>query len=105
MGRYRGGLPRVGSVDATHITNAQQGFNVTSSLFESMCDDGSNQRGSSSRLSGVKDNGDGTTTLYFKGMVTSTQKVGGDILVEIAFDNVGTKRLMLKFAAAQLIKL
>lgn len=42
---------------------------------------------------------------FGKGMVTSTQKVGGDILIEIAFDNVGTKRLMLKFAAAQLTKL
>lgn len=41
---------------------------------------------------------------FGKGMVTSTQKVGGDTLIEIAFDNVGTKRLMLKFAAAQLTK-
>ena len=30
MGRYRGGLPRVGSVDATHISGAQQGFSATS---------------------------------------------------------------------------
>jgi len=42
---------------------------------------------------------------FGKGMVTSTQKAGGDVLIEIAFDNVGTKRLMLKFAAAQLTKL
>ena len=42
---------------------------------------------------------------FGKGMVTSTQKVGGDVMIEIAFDNVGTKRLMLKFAAAQLTKL
>ena len=42
---------------------------------------------------------------FGKGMVTSTQKVGGDVMIEIAFDNVGTKRLMLKFAAAQLSKL
>ena len=42
---------------------------------------------------------------FGKGMVTSTQKVGGDTLIEIAFDNVGTKRLMLKFAAPQLTKL
>lgn len=73
MGRYRGGLPRVGSVDATHITNAQQGFNVTSSLFESMCDDGSNQRGGSSRLAGYKVNEDGeTVTLYYKGTLSET---------------------------------
>ena len=42
---------------------------------------------------------------FGKGMVTSTQKVGGDTLIEIAFDNVGTKRLMLKFAAPQLTRL
>lgn len=72
MGRYRGSLPRVGSVDATHVSGASEGLDITSCLFENMCDDGSNQRGGSSRLADVKDNGDGTTTLYFKGMVTST---------------------------------
>ena len=30
--------------------------------------------------------------------------MGGDALVEIAFDNVGTKRLMLKAAAAHMTK-
>lgn len=40
---------------------------------------------------------------FGRGMVTSTQKVGGDTLLEIAFDGVGTKRLMLKFTA-QLMK-
>ena len=72
LGRYRGSIPRVGSVDATHVSGSSEGLDITSCLFENMCDDGSNQRGSSSRLSGIKDNGDGTTTLYFKGMVTST---------------------------------
>ncbi len=72
LGRYRGAIPRIGSVDATHVTGSSEGLDITSCLFENMCDDGSNQRGSSSRLSGIKDNGDGTTTLYFKGMVTST---------------------------------
>ena len=42
---------------------------------------------------------------FGKGMVTSTQKVGGDTMIEVAFDNVGTKRLMLKFAGAQMTKL
>ena len=41
---------------------------------------------------------------FGKGMVLSVQKMGGDALVEIAFDNVGTKRLMLKSAAAHLTK-
>ena len=42
---------------------------------------------------------------FGRGMVTSTQKVGGDTLLEIAFDGVGTKRLMLKFTADLMKKL
>jgi DNA helicase-2/ATP-dependent DNA helicase PcrA len=41
---------------------------------------------------------------FGKGMVLSIQKMGGDALVEIAFDNVGTKRLMLKSAAQHMHK-
>jgi hypothetical protein len=72
QGRYRGSTPRVGSVDATHVISCGEGLNAVSCLFESMCDDGSNQRGSSSRLHNVKDNGDGTSTLYYKGYVSQT---------------------------------
>ncbi|NCB63381.1 MAG: ATP-dependent DNA helicase PcrA [Clostridia bacterium] len=42
---------------------------------------------------------------FGKGMVLSLQKMGGDALIEIAFDNVGTKRLMLKTAAPMLEKI
>ena len=42
---------------------------------------------------------------FGRGMVLSTQKVGGDTLLEIAFDGVGTKRLMLKFTAQHMKKL
>ena len=42
---------------------------------------------------------------FGRGMVLSTQKVGGDTLLEIAFDGVGTKRLMLKFTAQHMTKL
>lgn len=41
---------------------------------------------------------------FGNGMVLSVQKMGGDALVEIAFDNVGTKRLMLKTAAQHMSK-
>ena len=44
-------------------------------------------------------------TAFGKGMVLSVMKMGGDALVEIAFDNVGTKRLMLKSAANHMTKL
>ena len=66
-GRYRGGLPRYGSVDATHVYGAAQGVSATSCILEHMVDDGSNQRSNSSRVAGVHDNGDGTTTIYIKG--------------------------------------
>jgi len=42
---------------------------------------------------------------FGQGMILSVQKMGGDALVEIAFDNVGTKRLMLKSAANHMTKL
>ena len=41
---------------------------------------------------------------FGQGMILSVQKMGGDALVEIAFDNVGTKRLMLKSAASHMTK-
>ncbi len=40
---------------------------------------------------------------FGRGMVLSAQKMGGDVLLEIAFDGVGSKRLMLK-SSAQYIK-
>ncbi len=42
---------------------------------------------------------------FGRGMVLSAQRVGGDTLLEIAFDGVGTKRLMLKFTAQLMKKL
>ena len=42
---------------------------------------------------------------FGRGMVLSAQKVGGDTLLEIAFDGVGTKRLMLKYTAQLMKKL
>lgn len=71
--RYRGPFPRSGSVDAFHISGTKQGVNITSSLLESMVDDGSNQHAASGRLHGYKDNGDGTTTLYYKAAIGGVQ--------------------------------
>ena len=42
---------------------------------------------------------------FGQGMILSVQKMGGDALAEIAFDEVGTKRLMLKSAAAHMEKI
>ena len=41
-------------------------------------------------------------TAFGAGMILSIQPMGGDALLEVAFDNVGTKRMMLK-AASQFI--
>ena len=42
---------------------------------------------------------------FGKGMILSLTKMGGDALIEVAFDNVGTKKLMLKSAAQYMEKL
>ena len=39
------------------------------------------------------------------GMVLSVRKMGNDALIEVAFDQVGTKRLMLRAASAHMTKL
>jgi len=44
-------------------------------------------------------------TAFGKGMVLSVVKMGGDALLEIAFDQLGTKKLMAKSASAHLKKL
>ena len=42
---------------------------------------------------------------FGQGMVISVRPMGGDALIEVAFDKVGTKKLMLKAAGAHLTKL
>lgn len=44
-------------------------------------------------------------TAFGRGMVLSIQKMGGDALLEIAFDDVGTKRLMLNTAGKHMTRL
>ena len=43
-------------------------------------------------------------TAFGEGMVVSILKMNGDALLEVAFDQVGTKRLMLKTASAHMKK-
>ena len=42
---------------------------------------------------------------FGRGMVLSVMKMGGDALLEIAFDDIGTKKLMLKTASAHMKRL
>ncbi len=44
-------------------------------------------------------------TAFGRGMVLSVFKMGGDALLEIAFDQIGTKKLMAKTAASHMKKL
>jgi len=44
-------------------------------------------------------------TAFGKGMILSRVSMGGDALMEIAFDNVGTKKLMLKSAVRYMKKI
>ncbi len=71
LGRYRGSKPRIGSVDATHVTGSSKGLDAISTLFENSCDDATNQNGNSSCLDKVIDNGDGTSTLIIKDSIPS----------------------------------
>ena len=43
-------------------------------------------------------------TAFGRGMITAMTPMGGDALIEIAFDNVGTKRLMLRAASQHMTK-
>ena len=42
---------------------------------------------------------------FGRGLVLSVMKMGGDALLEIAFDKIGTKKLMAKTASAHMKKL
>jgi DNA helicase-2/ATP-dependent DNA helicase PcrA len=42
---------------------------------------------------------------FGKGMVLSVRPMGNDALIEVAFDKVGTKKLMLKAAGSHLKKM
>ncbi len=42
---------------------------------------------------------------FGRGMITSMQPMGGDALIEVAFDDIGTKRLMLRAAEQHMTKL
>ena len=46
-----------------------------------------------------------THTAFGRGLVLSVMKMGGDALLEIAFDNIGTRKLMAKTASAHMKKL
>ena len=42
---------------------------------------------------------------FGRGLILSVVKMGGDALLEVAFDDIGTKKLMAKAAGAHMKKL
>ena len=62
---YRGSPAHIGSIDATHVISCAQGSQVISSLFENMCDDGTNQKSNHARLASITVE-DGVATLTYK---------------------------------------
>ncbi len=70
-GIYRGPDPIWASSSCMEVGQSYTGTKVVSSLIHSTCDDASNQRGMSSRIAGMVNNGDGTYTVYYKGNLTT----------------------------------
>ena len=70
---YRGMYPVWGASSSMEVGDGYDGTKLTSSILESTCDDGSNQRGSSSRIAGMVKNSDNTYTVYYKGNLASAQ--------------------------------
>ncbi|MBO5051045.1 MAG: hypothetical protein J6D31_02505 [Clostridia bacterium] len=70
LGRFRGAPCHIGSIDATHTTRCAQGSVCVACLFENMCDDGTNQNHTHARIASMTDNGDGTTTVVYKGCLS-----------------------------------
>lgn len=64
--RYRGSSYYVGAQDGFHGKYNTQGAQAVSCLLENICDDGANQSAHYARLSEIKDNGDGTSTIIYK---------------------------------------
>ena len=67
---YRGPSFRNASLDGVHVVSSKGGAQILSSLFERLGDDGTNQFATCVRLSALRDNGDGTVDLIFKGLIS-----------------------------------
>ena len=70
LGRYRGSPCHIGSIAATPTTRCAHGSVCIACLFENMCDDGTNQNHTHGRIAAMTDNGDGTTTVLYKGCLS-----------------------------------
>ncbi len=74
--RYFSCTPRTGSTGTMEVQDARGGVSLTSCKLDSMFDDGSNQRGTVSRIAGYVKNNDGTYTIYYKGSLSAVYHTG-----------------------------
>ena len=105
-GNYRGSPAHIGSIDATHVNRAVRGSQVICSLFENMCDDGTNQKSNHARLHAARDNGDGTATLTYKPNFSEAYKIiyGEGYAYNVTCDHYETgDRVYMYTAAGQVV--
>ena len=69
-GNYRGTQTITSSVDATHSSGSEVGMTVTSCLFESMCDDGTNQTSPYARVIDIVKKSDKLVEVTYKSNFT-----------------------------------
>ena len=104
LGRFRGSPPHIGSIDATHTTRCAQGSVCISCLFENMSDDGTNQNHTHARIAAITDNGDGTATVEYKGLLTvHTYNLGNRIPRNCCADFKVGDRVYIYNSGGQLI--
>ncbi len=84
---YRGPKPIFSGSGSMEAENCYDGTTLISSKLESTCDDGSNQRGTSSRIAGMVNNGDGTYTVYYKGNWTSIHQTANSQIPSVTSVN------------------
>ena len=86
---YRGPEPLWGGTGGMEIMDSYEGTTVISSKVEWLCDDGSNQRGTSSRVAGMVKNDDGTYTVYYKGNLCSVRALSASRVPEDGVKRLG----------------
>ena len=103
-GRYRGAVAYISSIDATHVNRCAVGSQIISCLFENMCDDGTNQKGTHARLSEIKIEGDVATIIY-KGNLSETRVSRKQSLVAtgMCYNFAVGDRIAIYTSAGQLI--
>ena len=107
LGRFRGSPAHIGSIDATHATCCAEGSKATFCLFENMCDDATNQKGTHARLDEVIVNrAENTVTVIYKGNFAEQDCKNNQPISSITgycYDFAKGDRVFIYTAAGQLV--